>query len=74
MGMVVPGESSPGRMTSAAEDEPSSAGTSTIPVRAAARLRSCDAGVTVRVEGAKTVAARAFSWGRLEAASAVITG
>ena len=74
MGMVVPGEPSPGRMTSAAAVEPSSAGISTIPVRAAARLRSCDAGVTVLVEGSKTVAARAFSRGCLEAASAVITG
>ena len=58
MGMVVPGEPSPGLMTSAAEAEPSSAGTSTMPVRAAARLRSCDTGVTVRVAGSKTVAAR----------------
>ena len=58
MGMVVPGEPSPGRITSAAEVEPSSAGISTIPVRALARLRSCDAGVTVLVEGSKTVAAR----------------
>ena len=74
MGMVVPGESSPGRMTSVAKVEPSSADTSTIPVRALARLRSCDAGVTVRVEGSKTAAARVFSWGRLKAASAVIAG